>query len=68
MAELRGETVRNWTAEAQGLDTAPERAQQIAAAIAPIGEVARQAAPKLPFDSEPALFVVVQRRWAGTQP
>jgi hypothetical protein len=68
MAELRGETVRNWTAEAQGLDTAPERAQQIAAAVAPLTTAARQAERKLPFDCEPAAFVVAQRRWAGKAP
>ena len=65
MAQLRGETVRQWTAEAQDLDLPPERATQIAAAIESIAAAARQAAKALPFDSEPADFVKAQRRWLG---
>ena len=68
MAQLRGETVRNWAAEAQGLDIAAERAAQIAAAIEPINVAAQQAAKAVPFDSEPADFVRAQRRWLGQRP
>jgi hypothetical protein len=66
MAQLRGETLRQWTTEAQDLDLPSDRAAQIAAAIEPIAAAARQAAKALPFDSEPADFVRAQRRWHGT--
>ena len=65
MAQLQGETVRQWTAEAQDIELRAERAAEIAAAISPIAAAARRAAGALRFDSEPADFVRAQRRWAG---
>ena len=68
MAQLRGETVRQWAQEAQGIEIPPERAGQVAAAIGPLAAVARAAERNLPFDCEPAAFVVAQRRWSGQKP
>ena len=68
MAQLRGETVRQWGAEAQDIDIPPERAGQIASAVGPLAAVARAAERHLPFDCEPAAFVVAQHRWSGRKP
>ena len=68
MAQLRGETVRQWGEEAQDLAIPADRAQQIAAAVGPLAAVARSAERNLPFDCEPSAFVVAQRRWAEPKP
>jgi hypothetical protein len=64
MAGLRGETLREWAREAQDLDIAAERAAGLATAVEQLNAPARAAEKALPFDSEPALFVLAQRRWS----
>ncbi len=64
MAGLQAETVQRWARESQDLEIPQAEAAAIAAAIEPLAAGAR-AAPRLPFDSEPADFLKAQRRWRG---
>jgi hypothetical protein len=64
MAGLQAETVRRWGRESQDLEILEAEAAAIAAGIEPLAAGAR-AAPRLPFDSEPADFLKAQRRWLG---
>ena len=63
MAGLSAESVQRYAREAQDIEISGERAATIAAAIEPLMAAARREAATLPFESEPADFLRVQRRW-----